>query len=104
MDDRFLKAISIAGLFHDIGKFAERAFAVEGGDPDMIRQEYKYAHAFNTEQAMKELFPEEILCRRLNNKIGIQECNILDESCQGRHLQQQKPSQQTCRYHEINQR
>ena len=37
MNDRLLWGISFAGLFHDIGKFAERAYAVENSDPDNRR-------------------------------------------------------------------
>lgn len=78
MDKELLKGISIAGLFHDIGKFAERAYAIEPGDPDMVRQEYNYGHAFSTEQALKQLFTEEILSRNLRNRMGVQECTILN--------------------------
>ena len=78
MNKELLKGISIAGLFHDIGKFAERAYAVELSDPDRVRQEYNYGHAFSTEQALKKLFPEEILARNLRNSMGVQECTILN--------------------------
>ncbi|MBW1741476.1 MAG: type III-A CRISPR-associated protein Cas10/Csm1 [Deltaproteobacteria bacterium] len=78
MNKELLKGISIAGLFHDIGKFAERAYAVDPGDPDMVRQEYNYGHAFSTEQALKKLFSEEILSRSLRNSMGVQECTILN--------------------------
>lgn len=78
MNKELLKGISIAGVFHDIGKFAERAYAVEPGDPDMVRQDYNYGHAFNTEQALKKLFPEEILSRSLRNSMGVQDCTLLN--------------------------
>jgi len=78
MDKELLKGISIAGLFHDIGKFAERAYAIEPVDSDMVRQGYNYGHAFNTEQALKKLFSEEILSRNLHNRMGIPECTILN--------------------------
>jgi len=78
MNKELLKGISIAGLFHDIGKFAERAYAVEPGDPDIVRQDYNYGHAFNTEQTLKKLFSEETLSRKLNNSMGVQECTILN--------------------------
>ena len=78
MNKDLLKGISIAGLFHDIGKFAERAYAIEPGDSDMVRQDYNYGHAFNTEQALKKLFSEKILSRNLHNRMGISECTILN--------------------------
>jgi CRISPR-associated protein Csm1 len=78
MNKELLKGIAIAGLFHDIGKFAERAYAIEPGDPDMVRQDYNYGHAFNTEQALEKLFSEEVLSRNLHNRIGMQECTILN--------------------------
>lgn len=75
MDKELLKAISIAGMFHDLGKFAERAYAVESGDPDMVEQEYRYAHAHHTELALKSLFSEERLSRSFG---GDRECTILN--------------------------
>ncbi|QQG66591.1 type III-A CRISPR-associated protein Cas10/Csm1 [Desulfobulbus oligotrophicus] len=75
MDKELLQAISLAGMLHDIGKFAERADAVESGDQDMIRQEYRYSHAFHTEQALKLLFPEE----QLNKSFGdLTECTVMN--------------------------
>ena len=53
-----LKVISIAGVFHDIGKFAERAGDVETVNKDIVHQEYRYGHAYNTERALEELFGE----------------------------------------------
>ncbi len=78
MKKELLRAISIAGFFHDIGKFAERAYAFENGDPDMVRQDYNYGHAYSTELALKNIFPEEILSHKLPNSIGVQECTILN--------------------------
>ena len=75
MNKELLQALSIAGMVHDIGKFAERAYAVETGDPDMIQQEYRYAHALHTEQALKLLFPEEQLARRIGDDA---ECTVLN--------------------------
>lgn len=75
MNKELLQALSIAGMVHDIGKFAERAYAVETGDPDMIQQEYRYAHALHTEQALKLLFPEEQLARRIGDDV---ECTVLN--------------------------
>lgn len=57
MKDTVLK-ISLAGLLHDIGKFAERAFAVDQGDKDSVQQNYRYSHAFSTEQVLKNIFPD----------------------------------------------
>lgn len=78
MNKELLKGISIAGMFHDIGKFAERAYAIEPVNSDMVQQDYNYGHAFNTEQALKKLFSEEILSRNLRNRMGIPECTILN--------------------------
>jgi len=75
MDARLLKAITIAGMFHDLGKFAERAYAVKLGDPDMVQQEYRYAHAYHTELALKALFPDERLSIPYG---GDRECTILN--------------------------
>lgn len=75
MDKELLQAISIAGLFHDIGKFAERADAVELPDKDMVAQEYRYAHAYHTELALKSLFPAGQLEREF---AGSSEVNILN--------------------------
>ncbi|MEW6288432.1 MAG: type III-A CRISPR-associated protein Cas10/Csm1 [Thermodesulfobacteriota bacterium] len=62
-------------MFHDLGKFAERAYAVEPDDQDMVQQEYRYAHAHHTELALKQLFAEE----RLNQTYGgDRECTILN--------------------------
>lgn len=54
MRDTTLK-IALAGLMHDIGKFAERAFAVDQGDRDTVKQDYRYGHAFSTEQVLKSI-------------------------------------------------
>ncbi len=78
MDKELLKGISIAGMFHDIGKFAERAYVIEPCDPDMVRQDYNYGHAYSTELALKKIFPEEILSHKLPNSMGVQECTILN--------------------------
>ncbi|OGQ86306.1 MAG: type III-A CRISPR-associated protein Cas10/Csm1 [Deltaproteobacteria bacterium RIFOXYD12_FULL_56_24] len=75
MDEKILKAISIAGMFHDLGKFAERAYAVEPADQDMVQQEYRYAHAHHTELALKQLFAEERLSQSYG---GDRECTILN--------------------------
>jgi CRISPR-associated protein Csm1 len=75
MDQELLKAISIAGLLHDIGKFAERAGALALGDRDMVAQEYRYAHAHHTEQALKSLFPAGQLERGF---AGSTEVNVLN--------------------------
>lgn len=75
MNKELLQALSIAGMVHDIGKFAERAYAIETGDPDMIQQEYRYAHALHTEQALKLLFPEEQLARTIGDDA---ECTVLN--------------------------
>jgi CRISPR-associated protein Csm1 len=75
MDEKLLQAISISGLLHDIGKFAERAKAVELGDKDMVAQEYRYAHAHHTELALKSLFPAGQLERGF---AGSSEVNVLN--------------------------
>ena len=81
MNKELLKGISIAGMFHDIGKFAERAYIIEPGDPDMVRQDYNYGHAYSTELTLKNIFPEEILSHKLPNSMGVQECTILIIGC-----------------------
>ncbi|MGD9822896.1 type III-A CRISPR-associated protein Cas10/Csm1 [Desulfobacter sp.] len=75
MDEELLQAISIAGLLHDIGKFSERAGAVEQGDKDMVAQDYRYAHAYHTESALKSLFPAGQLERGF---AGSTEVNVLN--------------------------
>lgn len=75
MNTEILQAISIAGMLHDIGKFAERANAVEPGDPDIVQQEYRYGHGFHTEQALKLLFPEEHLSKTIGEGV---ECTVLN--------------------------
>ena len=76
MKDTVLK-ISLAGLLHDIGKFAERAFAVDQGDKDSVQQNYRYSHAFSTEQVLKNIFPE-CLEKRIENSLGIKDCTVLN--------------------------
>jgi len=56
MKDPTIMALSAAGLLHDLGKFAERAGAVEKGQPDEVRQEYNYAHAHHTALALEQCF------------------------------------------------
>jgi len=75
MHTELLQTVSIAGMLHDIGKFAERAGAVESGDPDIIQQEYRYAHGFHTEHALKLLFPEEQLSKKRGDSA---ECTVLN--------------------------
>lgn len=50
------KSIAAGALFHDLGKFAERASEVPMGDKEEIEQEYRYAHAYSTEWALKRIF------------------------------------------------
>ncbi len=76
MKDTVLK-ISLAGLLHDIGKFAERAFAVDLGDKDSVQQNYNYSHAFSTEQVLKSIFPE-CLEKRIDNSLDIKDCTVLN--------------------------
>ena len=76
MKDTVLK-ISLAGLLHDIGKFAERAFAVDQGDKDSVQQNYRYSHAFSTEQVLKSIFPE-YLEKRIENSFDIKDCTVLN--------------------------
>lgn len=75
MNLEMLKAISIAGMLHDLGKFAERAYAVEPGDKDIIHQEYRYSHAYHTEQALRQLFPDAQLNKSMAN---LQDCTLLN--------------------------
>ncbi len=73
--DKMTTALTIAGFFHDFGKVAERAFAVEPGDKDEVRQQYNYAHAHHTELALLQLFDE----GRLSRQIGPEEeCSVLN--------------------------
>lgn len=73
--DQLTKAITIAGFFHDLGKFAERAYAVIPGDKDEVKQHYRYAHAYHTELALKQLFNED----RISKQIGREkECTVLN--------------------------
>ena len=76
MKETVLK-IALAGLLHDIGKFAERAFAVEESDKDSVQQYYGYSHAFSTEQVIKNIFPES-LEKRIKNPLGLKDCTVLN--------------------------
>ena len=69
MDKELLKGISIASLFHDIGKFAERTYMVERGERSEIWKKYKYDHAYHTEQALLDLFPKSVT-KDLGSKAG----------------------------------
>ncbi len=53
-----LRVVSIAGIFHDIGKFAERAGDVDSVDKDFVHQEYRYGHAYHTEVVLDAFFGE----------------------------------------------
>ena len=75
MNKDILQAVTIGAFLHDIGKFAERAQAVEMGDKNMVEQEYRYAHAHHTELALKILFPTEQLERTVGDNA---EQNILN--------------------------
>ncbi len=50
--------ISIAGIFHDIGKFAERAGDVAYANKDLVHQNYRYAHAYHTEKVLENFFAD----------------------------------------------
>lgn len=76
MNTKLLKSITAAGLFHDIGKFMERAYVTEPADSDMVRQEYRYAHAQHTEQALELLFGESV-SQCIEGETDV-ECNILN--------------------------
>ena len=76
MKETVLK-IALAGLLHDIGKFAERAFAVDQGDKDSVQQNYNYSHAFSTEQVLKSIFPE-CLEKKIDNSLNIKDCTVLN--------------------------
>ena len=75
MNKDTLQAVSIGAFLHDIGKFAERAQAVEMGDKDLVEQEYRYAHAHHTELALKALFSTEQLERTVGDNA---EQNVLN--------------------------
>lgn len=76
MNKDLLKAVTIAAFFHDLGKFAERAYAVEPGEKDEVKQDYRYAHAYHTELALKNLFPDERLTKQLSEDSP--ECTLLN--------------------------
>lgn len=76
MNNTVLK-IALAGLMHDVGKFAERAFAVDGGDKDSVQQDYRYGHACSTEQVLKEIFPI-ILESRLKTRLNLTDVTVLN--------------------------
>nr|WP_320012209.1 type III-A CRISPR-associated protein Cas10/Csm1 [uncultured Desulfobulbus sp.] len=61
MDQAILQYLTVGAFLHDLGKFAERAYAVEVGDKDEVQQVYHYAHAYHTELALLSLFPKERL-------------------------------------------
>ena len=65
INKQLLKGISAGAFLHDVGKFAERAGAIEMGDEDMVKQEYRYAHAHHTELALKSLFVVEQLEKKI---------------------------------------
>lgn len=69
--------IALAGLMHDIGKFAERAYAVEPGDKDSVWQDYRYGHAYITEKVLQDIFPG-ILEQKIDNPDGINDFTILN--------------------------
>ncbi len=73
--DKLTKAITMAGFFHDFGKFAERANAVEPGDKHEVQQEYRYAHAHHTELALLQLFDESRIARQIGPS---KECSVLN--------------------------
>lgn len=50
------RAIAAGALFHDIGKFAERANEIPELDKDVVQQEYNYGHAHASEVALGMLF------------------------------------------------
>ncbi len=56
MNFHLVKLVSIAGIFHDIGKFAERAGDVSTVSKEMVHQEYRYGHACHTERVLESLF------------------------------------------------
>lgn len=65
MDRRLLRAATFGGLLHDIGKFADRAGAVPLPDKDEVRQEYRYAHGWQTEEVLRGLFAADRVESRL---------------------------------------
>ncbi len=76
MDKELLKGIAIAGLFHDIGKFAERTYMVEPGERNEIWKKYGPEHAYHTKQVLADLFPESVT--RVLGKDPGGTCTILD--------------------------
>jgi CRISPR-associated protein Csm1 len=76
MDRDITQAIYVGAFLHDIGKLAERANAVPAGDPDIIRQEYGYPHAFYTEWVLKRLFGYESVSRCISP--GLPALNVVN--------------------------
>lgn len=60
MIKQIAEIISIAGLYHDIGKVAERAKDVDSVNKDEVHQEYRYSHAYHTEKVLTTLFKERV--------------------------------------------
>ncbi len=60
--DELRYRLALAGLLHDIGKFAQRAEAVEfrqAWRDEATRADFRYAHAYLTYQVVKELVPSD---------------------------------------------
>lgn len=93
MDKDILRAVTTSALFHDIGKFAERAGAVQRGDRDLVAQEYRYAHAHHTELAMKALFPTGQLEREFANDPEVNILNMAARHHKPRNLYEKIVSQ-----------
>ncbi|MBC2713384.1 MAG: type III-A CRISPR-associated protein Cas10/Csm1 [Desulfosarcina sp.] len=68
MSKRLLRAVTFGGLFHDIGKFVERAGVTRPPAKQMVFQEYRYAHALHTEDALRGLFTPTQVEARLDHE------------------------------------
>lgn len=50
------RVLAAGALFHDLGKFAERASCAPFADKDYVQQEYRYGHAHATDAALVKIF------------------------------------------------
>jgi len=97
MEQTVLK-IALAGLMHDVGKFAERAFAADLGDKDSVHQDYRYGHAYSTEQVLNYMFPG-VLEKTVPNPLDIKDCTVLNLAARHhkpRHVYERMISEADC--------
>lgn len=76
VDKTILQVIGTGAMLHDIGKFSERAGALDMGDKDMVQQEYRYAHAHHTEIALKTLFADTQLEKTFGGSVELTVLNL----------------------------